>query len=170
MYLKTILSRIFLPKSKYPKNCLFKTQINTIQCQTSLNRVAIRKIFWVATVQKYFKDIQLDESNLKISFRSRPCLDRDWIYFLGRDSEKNLGRDLDRVEVPNTSLYVKALFETTQTLSRRTMQVKLKSYRKMLRQVLKYVSSERVFFLLYLITYILILKQNFQITSNKKLG
>jgi hypothetical protein len=42
--------------------------------------------------------LQLDESNLKFSIGSRPKK------FPGRDPEKGLGRDLDRVEVLNTRL------------------------------------------------------------------
>ena len=71
--------------------------------------------------QKIYQDIQLDESNLKFSIGSRPkkCQpgrlipvasvfgSRSDIFFgsrpiLGRDPEKSLGHDLDRVEVPNT--------------------------------------------------------------------
>jgi hypothetical protein len=75
--------------------------------------------------QKIYQDIQLDESNLKFSigprttFGSRPKKlqpgrlipvatvngSRSDI-FLGRDPEKSLGRDLDRVEVPNTNFDV----------------------------------------------------------------
>ena len=70
---------------------------------------------------KIYQDIQLDESNLKFSIGSRPKKfqpgrlipvatvfgSRSDIFFgsrpvIGRDPEKNTGRDLDRVEVPNT--------------------------------------------------------------------
>jgi hypothetical protein len=78
--------------------------------------------------RKIYQDIQLDESNLKFSFGSRPKFgsqpkkfqpgrlipvatvfgSRSDIFFgsrpiLGRDPEKSLGRDLDRFEVPNTT-------------------------------------------------------------------
>jgi hypothetical protein len=77
--------------------------------------------------QKIYQDIQLDESNLKFSIGLRPTFgsrpkkfqpgrltpvatvfgSRSDIFYgsrpiFGRDPERNLGRDLDRVEVPNT--------------------------------------------------------------------
>ena len=72
--------------------------------------------------QKIYQDIQLDESKLKFSIGSRPKKiqpgrlipvatvfgSRSDILFesrpiIGRDPEKSLGRDLDRVEVPNST-------------------------------------------------------------------
>jgi hypothetical protein len=77
---------------------------------------------------KIYQDIQLDESNLKFSIGSRPTFgsrpkkfqpgrlipvatvfgSRSDIFFGSRPG-KNLGRGLDRIEVPNTRGYLLAI-------------------------------------------------------------
>jgi len=70
--------------------------------------------------RKIYQDKQPDEGNIKFSNGSRPKnftwsfnsgRDRVWLsigFFLSHYPENILGRDIDRIEVPNTTVYNKA--------------------------------------------------------------